>query len=141
MAEERAERFVEALHALERDGEIGPLAQLFDDDCTLVTPETSREGASDARRFWLGYRGLFDEVLSEFHRVAEAGDLVTLEWTTRCRLDGGGDFSYDGVTLLDFDGERISRFRTFFDPAPVRRALSDAAAATVDREESERPEA
>ena len=50
-------------------------------------------------------------------RIAEAGDEGVLEWRSTGRLSAGRDIDYQGVSLLTFDGDRVSRFATYYDTA------------------------
>ncbi|MEJ7810190.1 MAG: nuclear transport factor 2 family protein [Gemmatimonadaceae bacterium] len=115
--------FIDALHALERDRNSDAMVRLFADDAELsnATHTEPQRGAEAARHFWHGYRESFDEIASEFRNVVESEGAALLEWTSRGRLAGGGEVEYSGVSVLELDGERIRRFRAYFDPADLTR--------------------
>lgn len=117
MVDSRTERFIDALHALEDEGDVDRIVSLFADNAELHNP-TERyvhRGAEGARKFWDSYRRSFDAIHSEFRAVGEADDAALLEWESRGRTSDGGPIRYGGVSVIEFDGERIRRFRSYFD--------------------------
>jgi ketosteroid isomerase-like protein len=40
-----------------------------------------------------------------------------LEWISKGALSTSEDIRYQGVSILEMDGERIHRFRTYYDSA------------------------
>lgn len=121
MAGDRLQRFCEALHELERNGDDGPLLSLFSEDAVLSRPEAdlSAEGSTDPQAFWAAYRAQFSEISTEFGRTHDAGDLGVLEWGSEGRLEAGRPIRYRGVSLLDFEesGDQVVRFATYYDTA------------------------
>lgn len=127
MPAELTRRFIDALGLLETDRDPGPIADLFGDDAdvgNVATTQTFR-GRDGAREFWAAYRAAFDDVGSEFRTTYEADGRATLEWTTRASIGGGEPFEYDGVSLIEHDGQSISRFRAYFDPRPITQNALD----------------
>lgn len=57
----------------------------------------------------------------------ETDDTVVLEWSSRGHTTHGGDFTYDGVSILHFTAGSIDRFKAYFDPGKLRTPLSHAA--------------
>lgn len=141
MSEQLANRFVDALGTLESSGDVEPLVELFADDGevgNVVAPEkfTGPEGARD---FWRKYRDTFGEVRSTFRNRIVADGRVALEWTTEGTTNGGHPIRYDGVSLLEIEADRITRFRAYFDAGGLGRQMEakdppaePAAAATND---------
>jgi limonene-1,2-epoxide hydrolase len=121
-----ARTFIDALHALEDRGELEPMVALFADDADLRNPSHvgPHRGPDGARRFWSAYRGTFRDIHSEFRHVLEDGGSALLEWTSRGRTTGGLDVAYDGVTVLEWEGDRLRRFRAYFDPGDLTAAAS-----------------
>jgi ketosteroid isomerase-like protein len=120
MAEPNVSGFINALHELEDDRKLGPLLKLFDPDAELGNPHIQLGPGNDAvARFWRSYRANFDEIHSEFRQVACNGDTALLEWTSRGELQFGHEFEYRGVSVLEFEGGRIKRFRAYFDPTEL----------------------
>ena len=118
----RAQTFIDALAALEQHGDLGPIVALHADDAELSNPNepTPLRGREGAERFWRAYRGAFGEIRSEFRHVLEDGDAALLEWTSTGRLASGAALRYDGVTSLEWAGDRVRRFRAYFDPRDVK---------------------
>lgn len=115
--------FIDALFALERGGDVKPIASLYADDADLSNPlvQHQHRGKQGAADFWTMYRGAFRDVQSQFHHVVADEQNALLEWTSRgTRLDGKA-FEYRGVTVLEFGAQGIQTFRTYFDPRQLDR--------------------
>jgi SnoaL-like domain len=115
----RADRFAEALRETERSGDPAALVSQFADAAELRRPELDKaHGPSSApEEFWKSYLAQFSQVSTEFTHVAEEGALAILEWTSTGTLEAGRDIEYQGVSLLAFDGDAVSRFSTYYDTA------------------------
>ena len=112
-------QFVSALDDLHRDKNVEPLVELFSDDATLnkAGMPHGQHGKDGARAFWEQYREVFDEIDASFqHTVTEDG-IAYLEWTSEGTLADGSSFSYDGVSVLESQGDTIDAFRTYYDTA------------------------
>lgn len=127
MSKELAEKFVEALGRLEAGRDLETIVSLFADDCevaNVVTPEpfVGREGA---REFWgAKYRDTFGEVRSTFRNVFAGEGHAVLEWTTEGTANDGTPIRYDGVSVLETDGQSVKRFRAYFDAGALGRQLT-----------------
>ena len=123
MSKEVAERFKEALWKLEEDREVEALVEIHTEDCSIgnVAVPGTFDGHEGLREFWTNYRKTFDEMKSEFRNVFvdDAGH-AALEWTTNATEDGD-DVSYEGVSILEIEGDKVRRFMAYFDP----RSLTD----------------
>ena len=130
MSEQIAQRFVEALGRLEAERELESIVGLFAAEAevgNVVSPEKFR-GPEGAREFWgAKYRDTFGEVRSAFRNVFATGDRAVLEWTTEGTAKDGTPVKYDGVSILETDGERITRFRAYFDAGDLGRQLEGKA--------------
>ena len=130
MSEETAQRFIEALGKLEAGREVEEIVRLFAPDAevgNVVSPEKFH-GPEGAREFWgAKYRDTFGEVRSTFRNVFAAGDRAALEWTTEGTANDGTPVKYDGVSILETDGGRITRFRAYFDAGALGRQLTGKA--------------
>lgn len=125
MSEQTGQQFINALRRLETANEIDSIVELFAVGCQLgnvVSPRTF-EGLDGARSFWQIYRKTLGEVTSEFRNVIEAGDRVALEWTTIGTSPEGKRIDYDGVSILEIEGGRITRFWAYFDPAKLGQEI------------------
>jgi ketosteroid isomerase-like protein len=123
MSKEVAERFKEALWKLEEDREVEALVEIHTEDCSIgnVTVPGTFDGHEGLREFWTNYRKTFDEMKSEFRNVfADDAGHAALEWTTNATEDGD-DVSYEGVSILEIEGDKVRRFMAYFDP----RSLTD----------------
>ena len=130
MSEQVAKRFIEALGGLEAGRELESIVRLFAADAevgNVVSPEKFR-GPEGAREFWgAKYRDTFGEVRSTFRNVFAAGDRAALEWTTEGTANDGTPVKYDGVSIIETDGDRITRFRAYFDAGALGRQLTGKA--------------
>jgi ketosteroid isomerase-like protein len=62
---------------------------------------------------------------SEFRTVfADDEGHAALEWTTSADANGK-EVSYDGVSLLEIEDGKVSRFRAYFDPRTVTEQVVD----------------
>ena len=60
---------------------------------------------------------------SEFRNVfADDGGHAALEWTTE-GTSNGVTVSYDGVSILEIEDDKVSRFRAYFDPRRLTQQL------------------
>ncbi|HLM58323.1 MAG TPA: nuclear transport factor 2 family protein [Pyrinomonadaceae bacterium] len=130
MSEQMAERFIEALGRLEAGRDLETISALFSDESEIgnvVSPEKfhGREGARD---FWGSkYRDTFGEVRSTFRNVFATETRAALEWTTEGTAQDGTPVRYEGVSILETDGERVTRFRAYFDAGALGRQLTGKA--------------
>ena len=130
MSMERAQRFMDALGKLEERGEPEDLLALFSDDAQVSNLASPRvfSGREGARAFWREYKTTLQQVRSTFRNVIAAGDRTALEWETQGTAHNGAAVAYEGVSILEWDGERISRFFAYFDPHALGLELADNSA-------------
>lgn len=130
MTEEVAYRFIQALNALEEDGEVEPIVETFAEFCEIGTPVTpvKLHGRAQAREFWSGYRTAYRNIRSTFRNIVIGDNSIALEWTASGINRSGKEFQYDGVSILDTAGPRITHFRTYFDSRAVHEQLTHSAA-------------
>lgn len=113
----RTQAFADALKQLEQ-GSPDQLLGMFADGAELLRPESEHAPqASGPEEFWEQYSSQFTDISTEFTRTVEEGDEGVLEWHSEGTLATGRPISYAGVSLLTFDGERVSRFATYYDTA------------------------
>lgn len=122
-------KFMDAVDTLERYGDVDYLVSLFSDQCdvsNVVSPNAfiGREGA---REFWSTYRSWFLEVGSTFHTVIVQDGKSALEWSSTGTNARGQVVTYEGACILEFDGDRITRFRAYFNPRALIVSPSTAA--------------
>lgn len=128
------QQFIDALHALEQGGEdqLDALVALFRDDAEVTNAALklagkTRQGSDDVRTFWKEYRHTFATMRSEFAHVTTSDDAAGLFWRTSGTGKDGNDMSYDGVSLLVFDGNgKIRHFRGYYDTRDLTRSVEQA---------------
>lgn len=77
------------------------------------------------KEFWTDYRKTFDEMKSEFLNVfADDSRHAALEWTTKGTEDGD-TISYDGVSILEIEGDKVKRFMAYFDSRTPTKQVVD----------------
>jgi steroid delta-isomerase-like uncharacterized protein len=121
MSKEVADKFVEAFWKLEEERDVEALVEIHTDDCDVGNVAVSRtfSGHDGLREFWTSYRNTFGDMKSEFRNVfADEASHAALEWNTSAQANGN-DVSYEGVSLLEIEDGKVSRFRAYFDPRTV----------------------
>ncbi|MDQ4075054.1 MAG: nuclear transport factor 2 family protein [Chloroflexota bacterium] len=108
-----------ALQGMEETGDMQKLVELFSEDAELrrLTLDEAYHGREGARAFWNEYLEQFREIRSTFHNVIEGDNTAALEWTSKGRLREGEEIEYRGVSILEWDGDQVQRFRTYYDSA------------------------
>jgi ketosteroid isomerase-like protein len=127
VSKEVADKFVEALWKLEQDREVEALVEIHTEDCSVGNVAISKtfSGHDGLREFWTDYRKTFDEMKSEFRNVfADGSGHAALEWTTQGTEDGG-TVSYDGVSILEIEGDKVTRFMAYFDSRALTEQVVD----------------
>jgi ketosteroid isomerase-like protein len=126
MSEQTAKRFIEALGKLEDGRELETMVRLYAPDAevgNVVSPEKFR-GPEGAREFWgAKYRDTFGEVRSTFRNVFATETRAALEWTTEGTSADGAPVKYDGVSILEIEGGRVTRFCAYFNAGELGRQI------------------
>ncbi|HEX8557536.1 MAG TPA: nuclear transport factor 2 family protein [Pyrinomonadaceae bacterium] len=126
MSEQVAKKFIEALGRLEAARDVETISGLFSDDSEIgnvVSPEKFA-GLDGAREFWgAKYRDTFGEARSTFRNVFATEGRAALEWTTEGTAGDGSPVRYDGVSILEIEGGKITRFCAYFDAGGLGRQL------------------
>lgn len=124
MAHEISEKFIEALRELEQNRDVEQIAALFADEAevnNVVTIENSHDLSPE--EFWTKYRDNFGEVSSEFKNKIYGDETAALEWTTTGTGIDGEEIEYEGVSILETDGDRITRFFAYFNPSKIGKQM------------------
>ena len=125
MSKEVADKFVEALWKLEEERDVEALVEIHTEDCdvgNVAVPRTF-QGHDSLREFWTSYRDTFGDMKSEFRNVfADEAGHAALEWNTSGQANGN-EVSYEGVSLLEIQNGKVSRFRAYFDPRTVNEQV------------------
>ncbi len=125
MSKEVADEFVEALRKLESERDLETIVALYAEECevgNVVAPEKFH-GTEGVRKFWTTYRDTFGEVTSEFRNVFANDERAALEWVTDGTSTNGEAVHYEGVTLLEIDGNKVTRSRAYFDVGGLGRQI------------------
>jgi SnoaL-like domain len=127
VSREVADKLVEALWKLEEDRDVETLVEIHTQNCSVGNVAVSKpfSGHDGLREFWTDYRKTFDEMKSEFRNVfADDSGHAALEWTTMGTEDGD-TISYDGVSILEIEGEKVKRFMAYFDSRTLTKQVVD----------------
>lgn len=126
MSQKVAEEFKEALWKVELDRDVEPMLAVLSEDCEVgnVAVTETFHGQDEAREFWTQYRKTFDEMKSSFRNVFATDGRAALEWTTE-GTEEGKTISYEGVSILEIEGDKVTRFMAYFDAAHLTRQLVD----------------
>lgn len=119
MPETMADRFAKALQESEARRDPGPVAGLFAPDAELANLSHERRGADGARTFWQEYLDAFGAIRSVFSAVKQFDGWAVLEWASEGTLPAGKPVKYRGVSVLEVDGDRVKKFRTYYDSAAL----------------------
>lgn len=114
-----SELFIRSLEKLEQTHTPEPLLELFTDNSALTRLDSEEiyGGRDGARAFWSEYLSLFKEIHSRFTHVLEAGNTAVLEWEAEGHFESGQPIHYRGVSIVEFQGDKVRRFRTYYDSA------------------------
>jgi len=124
MAKELAKKFIDALHKLEADRDLETIVGLFDENAK-VGNVVMQNHDMNPREFWQNYRNNFDEIESTFRNEIVTENTAALEWTSEGKSSDGNEFKYDGVSILEINGDKISRFHAYFDPNNLGHQIVD----------------
>jgi ketosteroid isomerase-like protein len=124
------QRFIDALHALERERDLEAIAGLFGPESEIGNIVSPRRfaGTDGAREFWSSYRSTFGDMESSFQNVIVGDGCAALEWTTSGTSADGDPFTYSGVSILELSDGRIQRFWAYFDPHALGQQIESSAA-------------
>jgi ketosteroid isomerase-like protein len=117
ISDDRARAFATALQTFEQDGDATSFAKLFASDAITQRFDARGERHGEVEQFWQEYRDQFRSISTAFYDVVEGGDRFALEWSSDAELTDGRPITYRGVTVIDLDGEKITRLRTYYDSA------------------------
>ena len=123
------DEFMKRLDAAERSADARKIAQLFATDARLVN-HTTRHGRHgkqgkkvehvvDPLSYWSQYLNAFSLIRSRFSHSTDNGRTAVLEWQATGTLSNGLPVDYCGVSIFDYDGGKITAFRTYYDSAAL----------------------
>ena len=115
-----AETFKSTLQQIEQSRDPEALVALFGSDAELLNLALTEpmKGEEGARKFWSNYLSAFDKVESKFHHSSDAENTAVLEWVSEGVIAATGQpFNYRGISVVEHDGEKVHKFRTYYDSA------------------------
>ncbi len=115
-----AETFQSTLQQIEQSRDPAALVALFGPDAELLNLALTEpmKGEEGARKFWANYLAAFEKIQSTFHHTTDAADTAVLEWVSEGVIAATGQpFNYRGVSVVEHDGEKAHKFRTYYDSA------------------------
>lgn len=130
MSEQLANKFIETLGDLEANENLDNIVSLFSDGCEIgnVTLTENLSGTDGAREFWKNYRETFADIKSTFKNKIISGETAALEWTSEGASAKNHPINYEGVSVLEFEGDKIKRFFAYFNPAKLGHQIEEAKA-------------
>ena len=114
-----AARFKQALQETEQSRDPSVVASLFREGARLTN--LGGDHGADARKFWQIYLEQFGNIRSEFTGEIISHRSAALEWQSRGKLTDGREVHYRGVSVIEFDGDALTSFRTYYDSAAFVR--------------------
>ena len=115
-----AETFQSTLQQIEQSRDPEALAALFGPDAELLNLALTEpmKGKDGAKKFWANYLSTFEKISSIFHHTIATDHSAVLEWVSEGVIAATGQpFNYRGVSVIEHDGEKAHKFRTYYDSA------------------------
>ncbi len=115
MSREVAQGFIDALYKLELERDVEPIVNTYAENAVVgnVSVPEKFKGRDGARQFWSEFRETFGEMKSEFRNIIASEGRAALEWTTKGTDQQGDPLQYDGVSILEIEGDKITRVRAY----------------------------
>ena len=123
-----AETFKSTLQQIEQSRDPQALVDLFAPDAELLNLALTEpmKGGEGAHKFWANYLAAFEKIQSTFHHTTDGeqtgeqtgGQTAVLEWVSEGVIAATGQpFNYRGISVVEHDGEKAHKFRTYYDSA------------------------
>ena len=115
-----AETFQSTLQQIEQSRDPEALVALFGDDAELLNLALTEpmKGIEGARKFWTNYLSAFEKIRSTFHHTISTDKDAVLEWVSEGVMASSGQpFNYRGTSVIEHDGGKVHKFRTYYDSA------------------------
>ena len=119
MASEMTERFMRTLQEMEQSGDTRAMVDLFTDGAELhrLTGDANAAGREGVQKFWQEYLSAFQKIRSRFTNVIETGSTAVMEWVSTAEPESAEPFEYEGVSIIEVENGKVTRFRTYYDSA------------------------
>ncbi len=110
-----AARFKQALQQTEQARDAKHVASLFAKGAELSN--LGGDHGTDAERFWSVYLQQFSDIRSEFTNEIVSNSGAALEWKSRGTTAEGKPIEYAGISVIEFNDDAVTSFRTYYDSA------------------------
>jgi SnoaL-like domain len=119
-SDQRVDRFLQELAILEQTGDPDPITSCYHPEATAGSVQAGEQrGLAGVRKFWVDYRSGVGHALSRYRSIIVSPHKAALEWHT----DLDGTDGYEGVTVLDFDSDLVTRSWAYFNPRAVNAPI------------------
>ncbi len=115
-----AETFQSTLQQIEQSRDPQALVDLFGGDAELLNLALTEpmKGIDGAHKFWTNYLTAFESIRSSFFHTIYTDKDATMEWISEgVMAHSGQPFNYRGISVIEHDGGKVHRFRTYYDSA------------------------
>ncbi|MFN2476627.1 MAG: nuclear transport factor 2 family protein [Chthoniobacterales bacterium] len=112
-------RFKQALQQTEQTRDAAHVAQLFAAGAKLTN--LGGDHGTDAQKFWEIYLEQFEGIRSDFTGEILSGGSAAIEWKSAGKSKEGKSLEYGGVSIIEFNDDAITAFRTYYDSAEFVR--------------------
>jgi len=119
-----AARFKQALQQTEETRDVRHIASLFAEGARLTN--LGGDHGNDANVFWQTYLDQFSDIRSEFTNEITSDGGAALEWQSKGTLADGRAVDYRGVSVIEFEDDAVTSFRTYYDSAELVRVKATA---------------
>ncbi len=128
MIEQTAEQFIAALGEVESGGDLEPMVALYAEGCEVgnVTMSHHEQGVEGAHTFWKNYQATLGKARSVFRNRIYGENRAALEWETEGHNQHDKPIRYEGVSILETDGDKITRFYAYFDPHKLGQQIAES---------------
>ncbi len=113
-------RFKQALRETEKTRDPKQIASLFAESATLTN--LGGDHGTDPHAFWQSYLEQFSEIRSEFTAEIVSDRSAALEWQSRGTTADRKPVKYRGISVIEFNAETVTSFRTYYDSAVFVRS-------------------
>ena len=115
-----ADTFKNTLQQIEDSRDPEPLVALFGENSELTNLALTEpmHGQEGARKFWTQYLAAFEKISSKFNHTTLTDNTAVLEWVSEgVMATTGQPFNYRGASVVEYGGDKVTKFRTYYDSA------------------------
>ncbi|MDQ7823564.1 MAG: nuclear transport factor 2 family protein [Candidatus Eremiobacteraeota bacterium] len=106
-------------------GDFDRAMEHFDEKGSLVFPGTAPlsgtyKGKEAVRKYFRRMHIAVPDLAFTILHIAESGKVAIIEWINRGKTRRGGPYENRGVTVLEFEGEKIWELRDYLDTEKLK---------------------